>query len=101
MIREVVWSRAALDDVKAQITHIATGNPAAAARVATTLRTTATALSQYATGRPGRVVGTYEKSVQGLPYVIAYMIAPAPSGETIAILRVIHTSRDWPKDAWP
>lgn len=54
-----------------------------------------------ATGRPGRVNGTYEKLVPGLPYMLAYTIASQSEREVIAILRVIHTERDWREEDWP
>ena len=97
MTRRVVWSRDALDDLKAQLAYIAADNPDAARRVADALRDAAAALGQLPTGRPGRVAGVYEKSVGKMPYVIAY----AMGDETLAILRVIHTARDWVKGAWP
>lgn len=93
MTRGVVWSRDALDDVRAQLAFIAADNPDAARWVADALRDAAAALGRAPTGRPGRLTGVYEKSVAGLPYVIAYTIG----GDTIAIVRVIHTARDWPK----
>jgi len=54
-------------------------------------------------GRPGRIAGTYEKSVIGQPYIIAYALLPRDDGQAddILILRVIHTSRDWPPGRWP
>lgn len=97
MTRRVVWSRDALDDLKAQLAYIAADNPDAARRVADTLLKAAAALGRAPTGRPGRVVGVYEKSVGNLSYVIAYTI----DGEALAIVRVIHTARDWPKGQWP
>jgi toxin ParE1/3/4 len=55
-----------------------------------------------AIGRPGRVTGTYEKSIVGLPYIIAYALTSTSTGEEqVAILRVIHAARDWPKGEWP
>jgi plasmid stabilization system protein ParE len=39
--------------------------------------------------------------VSGLPYVIAYRIEVANGRETLFILRVIHTARDWPAGNWP
>ncbi|OYU14464.1 MAG: plasmid stabilization protein [Alphaproteobacteria bacterium PA4] len=101
MTRPLFWSRDALDDLKQQLTHIAADDPVAAQHVVDRLRAAAARLEDFATGRPGRVPGTYEKSVTGLPYVIAYAIVPHDSGEIIAILRVIHTARDWPDGAWP
>ena len=59
------------------------------------------ALGEMPTGRPGRVTGTYEKLVTGLPYILAYVIAGTGKGEEVAIVRVIHTSRDWPAEGWP
>ena len=97
MTRSVVWSRDALNDLKAQLAYIAADNPDAARRVADTLRDVAAALGRLPTGRPGRVAGVCEKSVGTLPYVIAYAVGD----ETLAIVRVIHTARDWPKGAWP
>ena len=101
MKRPILWSRNALDDLKKQLTHIAADDPVAADRVVNRLREAAAGLEDFATGRPGRVTGTYEKSVTGLAYIIAYEIIPRDAGEAIVILRVIHTARDWPDEAWP
>jgi len=99
--RPVQWSRDALNDPKNQIAYIAAENPIAAQRVADRIRETAVALGSMATGRPGRVSGTYEKSVTRLPFIIAYAITQQHEGEFISILRVIHTSRNWPDETWP
>jgi toxin ParE1/3/4 len=97
----VQWSRSALDDLKAQIAYIAAENPGAAQRVADRIRATCAALGERPAGRPGRVAGIYEKSVTRLPYVVAYALARRGDHDVVAILRVIHTARDWPDDAWP
>jgi plasmid stabilization system protein ParE len=99
--RPVAWTRAALDDIKEQIAFIAQDNPAAARRVADRIRDTGTALGDMATGRPGRVTGSYEKSVSRLPYIIAYELRAIAGRESVVILRVIHTSQDWPDEDWP
>ncbi|MBC7505258.1 MAG: type II toxin-antitoxin system RelE/ParE family toxin [Sandarakinorhabdus sp.] len=102
MTRPVLWSRDALEDLKKQLVYIATDDPIVASRVVARLRKAATQLEDFATGRPGRVAGTYEKSVTGLPYIIAYEIISRDAvGEIVAILRVIHTSRDWSEETWP
>ena len=101
MKRPVQWSRDALEDFKQQIDYIAADNPTAARRVAERIDATATALGALATGRPGRVAGTYEKPIARLPFIIAYAITPTAGGEVISILRVIHGARDWPRDSWP
>lgn len=101
MKRAVTWSREALDDIKRQAAHIARDNPAAARRLADRIREVGQSLGDMATGRPGRVTGTYEKPIGRLPYIIAYALRPIASRESVVILRVIHTSRDWPPNEWP
>jgi len=101
MKRAVFWSRTALDDLKAQIAYIARENPTAARRVAERIRATGDALAEFATGHPGRVSGTYEKSMSGLPYIVAYAIDRREGGEAIVVLHVIHAARDWRDGKWP
>ncbi|MBJ7416340.1 MAG: type II toxin-antitoxin system RelE/ParE family toxin [Niveispirillum sp.] len=92
----------ALNDLKAIARHIAAENPAAALKVASSIREAGNAMGQRSLGRPGRVAGTLEKLVAGLPYIICYTLSANPGGgEQIVILRVIHTARDWRKDKWP
>jgi plasmid stabilization system protein ParE len=90
--RPVRWSSDALADLTDQLAYIASENPSAARRVADALDCTALALGDMPTGRAGRVAGTYEKSVTGLPYVIAYALMLQGGVEAVAIVRVIHTS---------
>jgi toxin ParE1/3/4 len=101
-VSEVLWSQHALDDLDAVFAYIAADNPIAARRVADRIGTTAERLGKIPIGRPGRVAGTYEKPVIGLPYIIAYAVQHLPTGgEFIAVLRVIHTARNGPKGRWP
>jgi len=101
-VRDVFWSETALDDTDTLFTYIAGDNDAAARKVLDRIESTAQGLGRLPSGRRGRVQGTYEKSVVGLPYIIAYTIELLPSGaERIVILRVIHTARNWPKGRWP
>jgi plasmid stabilization system protein ParE len=60
-------------------------------------------LAIRATGRPGRIAGTYEKSVTGQPCTVAYGFAHRDDGneDDLVILRVVHTARDWPPGRWP
>ena len=80
-----------LDDIAA---YIGQDSPAAAARVVLELVDQAQALlSRHgALGRPGRVLGTRELVIQGLPYIIPYRVRD----HDVEILRVLHTSRRWP-----
>ena len=50
--------------------------------------------NQPGIGRPGRLSGTRELVISGLPYILPYTEIDG----TIFILRVIHTSMAWPKD---
>jgi plasmid stabilization system protein ParE len=101
-VSEVVWAKDALDDLDSAIAYIASDSPAAALRVLDRIEAAAEKLGKVASGRRGRVAGTYEKSVRGLPYIVAYAIQPLPGGrERIVILRVIHGARDWPDEHWP
>jgi len=98
-VKRVEWAESALADIRAQIEYIAMQDPQAARRVLDAIGQTGAALGDFVTGHPGRVAGTYEKSVRGLPYIIAYTLAD--SDRTVSILRVIHTARDWAEGAWP
>jgi toxin ParE1/3/4 len=102
VIRKVIWSRDALDELIGIARYIAADNPRAARNVAQKIRDTGNLLGEAPTGRPGRVLGTYEKVIRGLPYIIAYSLGPTASGEeTVMILRVIHGARNWPDNEWP
>ncbi|MEJ1979265.1 MAG: type II toxin-antitoxin system RelE/ParE family toxin [Acetobacteraceae bacterium] len=102
MKRRVVWADTARADYLGILRYIADQNPNAAERVAVRIETTAVSLGELATGRPGRVTGTYEKMVSGLPYILAYEIVGGPEGgEWVAILHVIHGARNWPVEEWP
>lgn len=100
-MRPVVWSEDARRDYFDILLYIAGDNPFAAERVVDAIETVGHNLGDFATGRPGRVAGTYEKLVVGLPYVITYSITNKGGREAISILRVIHTARDWPAEEWP
>lgn len=98
-MRRVEWAESALADIRAQLEYIAAQDPQAARKVANAIGQTGAALGEFATGHPGRVAGTYEKSVRGLPYIIAYALTDRD--RTVSILRVIHTARDWAEGGWP
>lgn len=101
MSASLQWSRDALDDFKKQIAYIAQHNPHAATKVAERMDSCARQLLLRSTGRPGRVDGTLEKPVPGLPYVMAYAVSTDENRTVITILRLIHTARDWRREKWP
>ncbi|WP_225769285.1 type II toxin-antitoxin system RelE/ParE family toxin [Inquilinus sp. Marseille-Q2685] len=89
-MRTVVWSDAARRDYLDIIRYISEDDPFAADSVADRLDAAASRLAHMPTGRRGRIVGTYEKIVTGLPYIIAYAIGASPTGgEAVTILHVI------------
>lgn len=100
-MRPVVWAEAARRDYLDLLHYIAADNPPAAERVAEAIADAGSRLGDFATGRPGRVTGTYEKPVPRLPYIISYALLPVGGRESVVILRVIHAARDWPDEAWP
>jgi plasmid stabilization system protein ParE len=101
-VREVFWSESALSDLISVVDYVSRANPKAALELVDRIEATAEALGQMATGRPGRVAGTYERLVTRLPYILAYAVdRRPPRAERIVILRVIHAKRDWPTGDWP
>jgi toxin ParE1/3/4 len=88
------WTRRAERDLGEIAAYIGQDSPAAAARVILELIDQAeTLLAQRpAVGRPGRVLGTRELIIGGLPYIVPYRVRE----RDLEILRVLHTSRRWP-----
>jgi toxin ParE1/3/4 len=69
-------------------------NPEAAQRVVGKIIETIDLLSAHPDmGRPGRVGGTRELVVTGIPYIVAYRLKTSE----IQIVTVLHASQRWPK----
>lgn len=100
-MREVVWSETARAEYLKIIDHVAEQNVAGARRIADAIDQTIERLAERNTGRRGRVEGTFEKSIVGLPYILAYAEVSSDGAERLVILRVIHTARNWPRGSWP
>jgi addiction module RelE/StbE family toxin len=91
---KIRWTRRAISALASIHTYISKDSPDAAGRVAATVLDAMTQLERFPeSGRVGRIEGTRELVVPGLPYVILYRV----EDEVIVILSVIHTSRKWPK----
>ena len=87
------WTNKALDNLDAAVEYIAADNPTAAKKVAQKNWDSVQLLkTQPGLGRPGRVSGTRELVVSGLPYIVPYL----EKNGTIVILRIMHTSIKWP-----
>ncbi len=101
-MRRLIWSEKARQDFREIIAYIAKRNPAAANGVADRIDRAARNLAAMPTGRRGRVSGTYEKPISGLPYIIAYALeATAAGDQVLAVLRVVHGARNWRAGTWP
>jgi len=100
-MRPVVWSVEAQRDNLEILRNIADDNPLAAERVVDAIDEAGNKLGDFATGRPGRVSGTYQKSLARYPYIIVYELRDVAGRESVVIVRVIHASRDWPAEEWP
>lgn len=74
--------------------YIAREDPRAAFAVVQRIRIAVSQLEAHPKiGRTGRVRGTYELVVHGLPYIVPYRIKK----NEVHILSVYHTSRKWPE----
>jgi plasmid stabilization system protein ParE len=101
MRRAVVWAAEATRDNITILRHIAQDDPDAAERIVDAIEAAGNRLGEIPTGRPGRVAGTFEKSLTPLPWILCYAIDDRPGAERILILRVIHTARNWQLGRWP
>ncbi len=89
------WFSEAILDIIEVRKYIAEYNPHAAQDVAERISIATTYLKDHpAIGRSGRVEGTRELVIPGLPYIIPYRV----KANVIEILRVLHAAREWPKE---
>lgn len=92
-VRRIRWTRRALRRLEAIGDHIARDNPVAAADVIERIVASVETLAEYpAIGRPGRIAGTRENVVAGLPYIVPYRVTPG----AIEILTILHGAQRWP-----
>lgn len=89
------WLTKAGQDLVDIRSFIAADHPDVAAQVAKRILDTVAYLRDHPEiGRPGRIPGTRELVIPGLPYIVPYLV----KGATIVILGVLHASQEWPKD---
>lgn len=90
----VKWLEEAFADLDQIFDYILERNPEAALKVSAAVRHQMGILADHPQlGRTGRVRGTCELVITGLPYIVAYYI----KGQEVRILAVLHTSRKWPE----
>ncbi len=91
---QVKWTKPAANSLESIQDYIAKDNPVAAYNVTQKIYHSVIRLVNHPkSGRSGRVKGTYELIVPGLPFIVPYRI----KDKEIQILAVYHTSRKWPE----
>ena len=99
---QVRWTSPAAQDLEDIVLYIQRDSEKSAKTDAKRLFDAANSLEfMPSRSRAGRIMGTRELMIPGLPYIIAYAIAAKADRETVSILRVIHAARDWPAGKWP
>ncbi len=89
----IIWLEEAERDLDRIVEFMLQDDPHTAFSVLATIRDATQVLLEHPRiGRLGRVEGTRELVIAGLPYILPYQI----SSQEIRILAVMHTSRKWP-----
>lgn len=87
------WLRRTLHDLDDIAGFIAADSPPAATQVVGEIvRQVSLLADNPALGRPGRVPGTRELIIDGLPFVVPYRVR----NDAVELLRVMHAARQWP-----
>jgi toxin ParE1/3/4 len=90
----VVFTQRAIIDMEELHAYIARRSPSNAHSVLTRIRRAINRLAPFPqSGRVGRLDGTRELVVSGLPYIAIYEV----QDERVVVLRVMHTSQQWPQ----
>jgi addiction module RelE/StbE family toxin len=89
----IVWSRRAIRHLTNVRDYIAQDSPESAAGVATKILEAVERLTKHPNlGRQGRIAGTRELVIPGLPYVIPYRI----HRNRVELIAVFHGRQRWP-----
>ena len=90
----LLYTTQARQHIAAIFSYIADRNPVAATQVVARIRQAAERLAEFPRmGHAGRVAGTHEWVVRGLPYIIVYQAGAADADEVL-ILGVFHAAQD-------
>ena len=91
---QLKWTLAASRDLDSVEQYIRRANPGAAIETVLEIVRDVGMLAEHpGLGRPGRVEGTRELVIAGLPYVVAYL----HRGDTVTVLRILHGAMKWPE----
>lgn len=87
------WTRKAEADLFEQCDHIAKDDPALARQVGRDILSAVEGLADFPfRGRSGRVDGTRELVLAGLPWVAVYAVTESAA----VVLRLLHGAQDYP-----
>jgi addiction module RelE/StbE family toxin len=90
---QVRWTTPAAQDLEEITLYIQRDSESAARAVAKSLFDAANSLDLLPSrGRVGRIPGTRELVVPGLPYIVLYEVADT----AVQILHIYHGARNWP-----
>lgn len=92
----VRWLPKAQRALESELQRITAEDAHVAKRIALLLKERTELLKKFPeSGRPGRIAGTRELVLSGLPYILPYRIR----GEVVEILRFFHTAQN-PPQVW-
>lgn len=88
------WTSTAAEDLENIANYLFEKTPENAPRLIREIYDAPRALKSFPNrGRAGKKEGTRELVLPSLPYVIVYLVR----GDTVHIVRVLHSSQDWPR----
>ena len=90
----MIWADKALSDLESVRVYVNRDNPGAARTIVLQILKLASGLTRYPEmGRTGIAPGTRELIIGENPYILPYRVRAG----AIEILRVLHSSRNWPE----
>ena len=90
-----IWTDRAIYDLESVRFYVSSDNPIAGRKLVLRILKLANDLLHYSEmGRTGSLPGTRELVVSNTPYIIPYRVHEG----AIEILRVLHSSRNWPEE---
>lgn len=97
---KIVWLPRAIENRNAQLDFIAQDNVSAAIEQGDRIAHQVSQLAAHPElGRAGRKQGTRELVISRTPFIAVYRVRP--KGQRIELLRLLHSSQQWPPGANP
>ncbi len=91
----IQWTTPTTEELVSAYEYAAAENPAAARRITNHIWETAEVLARHPmAGRKGRIAGTRELVIPGIPFIVGYRIEK----KEVWILAVMHAAREWPEE---